>query len=61
MTKCSYDQPSNLSGKCEKVAEYINQNGVQVCESHKTLLDAFTWESRNKRHWINLETGETVE
>ncbi len=60
VTRCSHDQPNNLSGKCEKASEYENQNGVQVCEFHKTLLDAFTWESRDKRRWVNLETGEEV-
>jgi len=29
-------------------------NGVEVCEHHKRLLDAFTWEGRNERRWERI-------
>ncbi len=47
---------------CTNPAEYKNQNGVCVCPYHKLLLDAFTWEDRNKRHWVKLtKADETFE
>ena len=51
-TKCSY----NLDGNgCPNEATWINQYGVKVCEHHKLLLNAFTWEDRNKRKWRKLK------
>lgn len=40
--------------ECPNKAEYKNNNGVCVCLAHKRLLDAFNWETRNKRKWIRL-------
>lgn len=44
---------------CEKNARYMNQNGVCLCLTHKRLLDAFTWEGRNKRHWDKITRSYT--
>lgn len=40
--------------QCPNNAEWRNQNGVEVCEYHKLLLDAFTYENRNNRKWEQL-------
>ncbi len=40
--------------QCPHDAQWRNQNGVEVCEYHKLLLDAFNWETRDKRKWTNL-------
>ena len=39
---------------CSNLASYTNRNGVRVCEYHKLLIDAFTWENRNDRSWGTL-------
>jgi len=50
--KCSGE--NMLGNQCPNDAEWVNANSVTVCERHKLLLDAFTWENRNKRHWQKL-------
>jgi hypothetical protein len=61
--KCTF---GNISGhQCPNEATWVNQNGVTVCEQHKLVLDAFNWETRNKRKWDKLPnrlnaTGEIV-
>ncbi len=40
--------------QCPHEALWRNQNGVEVCEHHKLLLDAFTWENRNKTTWVKV-------
>jgi len=52
MKKCS---GGNMTGyQCPNKAEWQNQSGVIVCEHHKLLLDAFTWENRSNRKWVRL-------
>ena len=43
---------------CDNPAKWVNQNGVITCESHKLLLDAFTWENRSNHKWTELENKE---
>jgi len=43
-----------IGKQCPNDATWENQNGVNVCDYHKLLLDAFTWENRNDRKWIPL-------
>jgi len=50
-----------IKQQCPYKAKWINQNGVTVCNYHRDLLDAFTWESRNTRQWKQLEIGVTNE
>ena len=46
----------NIIGKqCPNEPKWINQNGVIVCDTHKELLDAFTWENRNSRAWRRID------
>lgn len=47
--KCQFDL-----AECNNKAEYKNNNGVCVCPYHKLLLDAFNWETREKRKWCKL-------
>jgi len=46
-----------IGRQCPNQAIWRNQNGVEVCEHHKLLLDAFTWEGRNKRKWELISNG----
>ena len=46
---CSGD--AMIGKQCTCQAIWRNQNSVEVCEHHKLLLDAFTWEGRNERRW----------
>jgi len=32
--------------QCPNEAMWRNQYGVEVCDQHRALLDAFTWENR---------------
>ena len=41
--------------QCPHDAIWRNQNGVEVCEYHKLLLDAFNWENRNRRKWDSIK------
>ena len=48
----------NCSGglvECDQEAEWVNANDVKVCDWHKNLIDAFTWENRNQRTWEKIE------
>ena len=38
-------------------ATWVNKYGVAVCDSHKLLLDAFTWESRHDRQWTQIKSA----
>ena len=40
--------------QCPNDAIWQNQNGVKVCDYHKLMLDAFTYESRKDRKWESL-------
>ena len=40
--------------QCHYYATWVNQNGVKVCDYHKLVLDAFTWEGRNTRKWEQI-------
>ena len=40
--------------QCFSRATWENQNGVKVCDYHKLVLDAFTWEGRNTRKWEQI-------
>ena len=51
-TLCSGD--SMIGRQCANKAKWVNQSGVLCCDHHKRLLDAFTWENRNKRKWDKL-------
>ena len=42
--------------QCPHEAIWVNQNGVKVCEYHKLLLDAFNWETRDKRCWTAIDS-----
>lgn len=39
---------------CGNRADWINENGVICCDSHKVLIEAFNWELRNKLPWRPL-------
>jgi len=41
--------------QCPNKAIWRNKNGVEVCEYHKLLLDAFTWENKNERDWQPID------
>jgi len=43
--------------QCPHDAIWKNKNGVKVCDYHKLMLDAFTFESRNTRKWESLLKG----
>jgi len=36
---------------CSNIVTFTNKNGLRVCDYHKLLVDAFTWENRNERSW----------
>jgi len=55
MRKCTAG--AMVGQQCQHDAEWRNQNGVEVCEYHKLMLDAFTWENRHERKWENLNRG----
>jgi len=40
---------------CHEEGEYINKNGVIVCEYHKMLISAFNWEIRHDRFWERIK------
>ncbi|KKM76422.1 hypothetical protein LCGC14_1380370 [marine sediment metagenome] len=44
-----------LGVACSNEAEWVNEKGVCLCERHKLLLDAFTWENRNERTWRKVK------
>ena len=52
MIKCTGGQI--IDQQCLHRASWRNMNGVEVCEHHKRLLDAFTWEGRNERRWERI-------
>jgi len=43
--------------QCPHDAIWQNQYGVKVCDYHKLMLDAFTFESRKTRKWESLLEG----
>lgn len=45
-------------GDCPENATWVNGNGAIVCPHHKLLLNAFTWENRNKRKWRKLSPNQ---
>ncbi len=45
----------SISRQCPIPAIWRNQWGVEVCEHHKLLLNAFNWETRNVRHWARIK------
>ncbi len=49
-----------VSQQCPHDAIWRNQNGVEVCEYHKLLLDAFTWENRNGRKWEVIKCSPMI-
>ncbi len=55
MKKCT--GMAMVGQQCPHKAIWRNQNGAEVCELHKLVLDAFTWENRGTRKWerINKE------
>ena len=56
MRLCTGD---NMIGRqCPNEVEWVNQYSVEVCEHHKLLLDAFTWDSRNERHWTSIKKSK---
>jgi hypothetical protein len=58
MNNCTYGCMTGIN--CNKPAEWRNQNGVEVCEYHKLVLDTFTWENRNERKWELIENKQEV-
>ncbi len=44
-----------IGKQCSHKATWKNISGVKVCDHHKLLLDAFTWESRKERKWEKIE------
>jgi len=44
--------------QCPHEVMWRNQNNVEVCEHHKLLLEAFTWENRNTRKWERMVNNE---
>jgi hypothetical protein len=44
---------------CYNRATWENQNGVKVCNQHKLLMNAFTFEGRNKRKWKKIKYYKT--
>ncbi len=49
MVKCT---GLKMAGQqCPHPAIWRNHYGVEVCEYHKLVLDAWTWEWRNERTW----------
>lgn len=53
MVLCSGGQI--IDRQCPNEAVWQNQNGVAVCEFHKLLIEAFTWEDRNTTVWSKFE------
>lgn len=45
------EEHCKYNDECLSPAEWENQNGVIVCDFHKSLLDAFNWETRATRVW----------
>ena len=54
MRKCTGD--AMIGRQCPNDATWENGYGVRVCNHHKLLLDAFTWEGRNDRIWTEIPT-----
>ncbi len=49
---CTFGDMTDMP--CPYPAQWENENGVMVCDKHKTVMDAFNWENRNKRVWKKL-------
>ncbi len=43
-----------IDQQCPHKATWRNWNGVKVCKYHKLLLNAFTWENRDKSQWTRI-------
>jgi len=53
MIKCTGDDW--IGKQCPHEAIWRNQYGVECCEHHKLLINAFTWETRNERKWEKIK------